>query len=84
MSFAELRGQADPGTLELQLYRGRLSIAETSVRLRASARMQSWKSPDKIGKPNLQESIVEGVVRGGDRDNSSSSNWNRSTFLLSA
>lgn len=77
MSFAELRGQADPGTLELQLYRGRPSIAETSVKLGASARMRELGNADEIGKPNLQESIVEGVVRGGDRDNNNSSNWNR-------
>lgn len=39
--------------------------------------MRDWKDAEKIGKPDLQESVVEGVVRGGDRDNHSSSNWNR-------
>lgn len=43
MSFAELRSQAEPGTLELQLYRGRPSIAETSVKLSASSYARAGK-----------------------------------------
>jgi hypothetical protein len=65
---------------ELQLYRGRLSIPETSVKLGASARMRELRNADKIGKPYLQESIVEGVV-GGDRDNNSSKSRSRDWFF---